>query len=288
MSPLRKLFLSAALFLAVTGPFLATAQEQPPQAQEPAAMASLDGTPLQGTVVETVNTAGYTYLLLDGKQGKTWIAIPETVVKTGQTVTCSPGMTMHNFESKTLQRTFETIVFSPGIETSPAGAAVPGKKDDQPSKAADSGFSQALQAERGSGAAAVATVPGGGGEAMQQSAGSAGAIVPSADVNVNKASGDNSYSVAECFEKAADLNGKSVRIRGKVMKISRLIMGKNWLHLQDGTGDPVKNHHDLVVTTTEDPEENAVITVEGTLNANRDFGAGYKYEVIIENAKVVK
>ena len=288
MNPVRTLFLSAALFLAVTGPSLATAQEQPPQAQEPAAMASLDGNPLQGTVAETVNTAGYTYLLLDGKQGKTWIAIPETVVKTGQTVTCSPGMTMHNFESKTLQRTFDTIVFSPGIEASPAGTSLAGKKDDQANKAADSGFSQALQAERGNGTAAVAAAGPGGGETMQQSAGSAGAIVPSGEVNVNKASGDNSYSVGECFEKAANLNGKPVRIRGKVMKISRMIMGKNWLHLQDGTGDPAKNHHDLVVTTTEDPEENAVITVEGTLNANRDFGAGYKYEVIIENAKIEK
>ena len=288
MNPLRKLFLSATLFLAVTGPSLGTAQVQPPQAQEPATMSSLDGIPLQGTVAETENTAGYTYLLLDDKQGKTWVAIPETAVKTGQTVTCSPGMTMHNFESKTLQRTFETIVFSPGIETNPAGSAVPGKKDDQASKTADSGFSQALQAERGNTTAGVTAVPSSGGETMQQSAGSVGAIVPSSDVNVNKASGDNSYSVAECFEKAADLNGKPVRVRGKVMKISRLIMGKNWLHLQDGTGDPAKNHHDLVVTTTEDPEENAVITVEGTLNANRDFGAGYKYEVIIENAKVEK
>ena len=123
---------------------------------------------------------------------------------------------------------------------------------------------------------------------MGPSAGSAGAMVPSAEVNVNKATGPNSYSVGECFEQGKELNGKTVRVRGKVMKISRMIMGKNWLHLQDGTGNPLKNQHDLVVTTTEDAAEGTVVTVEGTLSAERDFGAGYKYDVIIENAKVEK
>jgi aspartyl/asparaginyl-tRNA synthetase len=94
--------------------------------------------------------------------------------------------------------------------------------------------------------------------------------------------------VGECFEQAKNLNSKTVRVRGKVMKVSRMIMGKNWLHIQDGTGNPLKNEHDLVVTTADEPAVDAVVTVEGTLNANRDFGAGYKYEVIIEDAKVEK
>ena len=84
------------------------------------------------------------------------------------------------------------------------------------------------------------------------------------------------------------MQGKTVRVRGKVMKISRMIMGKNWIHLQDGTGNPLKNQHDLVITSTEDPGENAIVTIEGTLNFERDFGAGYKYEVIVEDAKIEK
>ena len=63
-------------------------------------------------------------------------------------------------------------------------------------------------------------------------------------------------------------------------------MGKNWLHIQDGTGNPLKNQHDLVVTTAEDAEEGKVITIAGTLAFERDFGAGYKYEVIVEDAKI--
>lgn len=123
---------------------------------------------------------------------------------------------------------------------------------------------------------------------MGASTGSVGAVVPSAEVNVNKATGPNSYSVGECFEQSKDLHGKTVRVRGKVMKISRMIMGKNWLHIQDGTGNPLKNQHDLVATTTEEPAEGSVITIEGVLAAERDFGAGYKYEVIVEDAKVIE
>ncbi|NLX19954.1 MAG: hypothetical protein GXY53_11855 [Desulfobulbus sp.] len=119
-----------------------------------------------------------------------------------------------------------------------------------------------------------------------QSTGSAGAIVPSVELNIDKATGPDSYSVGECFQQGKDLNGKTVRVRGKIMKVSRMIMGKNWLHLQDGSGDPKKNHHDLVITTTEDVEEGSIITIAGTLAFDRDFGAGYKYEVIVEDAKI--
>ena len=65
-------------------------------------------------------------------------------------------------------------------------------------------------------------------------------------------------------------------------------MGRNWIHLQDGTGDPMSNTHDLVVTTTETVENGKTITIEGVLAANKDFGAGYKYVAIVEDAKTVK
>ena len=86
-----------------------------------------------------------------------------------------------------------------------------------------------------------------------------------------------------------ELNGKTVVVRGKIMKVSPRIMGRNWIHLQDGTGNPDKNTHDLVVTTTEEPQSDwDVITMEGVVAANKDFGSGYKYAVIVENANVKK
>ena len=286
MPLLHKIYLASALTLALSAPAMAAIPDQPDPSPTPAAEAktTLDGVAVTGTVLETMNTAGYTYLLVEGEKGKTWVAIPETTVSVGQKVTCAPGMTMQQFASKTLQRTFETIIFSPGLDSTPAGTAT--AAPDKAASGKDASFNQALQAEQPGSKGAPA--PGGHGidPAAEKSAGSAGAIAPAGNVNVNKAAGENSYSVGECFERAKELDGKPVRVRGKVMKISRMIMGKNWLHIQDGTGDPVKNQHDLVATTTGDPGENTIVTIEGVLTANRDFGAGYKYEAIVENAKV--
>jgi hypothetical protein len=137
-------------------------------------------------------------------------------------------------------------------------------------------FSQALTSEGGSAA------PGAG-----MMTGSQKAVVPFAEIKVEKAPGENSYSVAEIFSKAAELDGKTVVVKGKVVKVSPRIMGRNWIHLQDGTGSPDDNTHDLVVTTSQEPEADwDIITMEGVLAANKDFGSGYSYAVIIEDANL--
>ena len=275
-----KILIRAALCLALLiTPVCIPAAEQPAAPpQEKEAETTLDGVALQGNVLETMNSTGYTYLLIDAAQGKIWAAIPETQVKAGQRLTIAPGVTIFNFTSKTLGRTFDRIIFAPGLDkgaqTAPqtTGAAKPAQK---------SGFDTALRAE------VAGTVD--AGSLGGTSPGSAGAVVISSpEVNVHKATGPDSYSVGECFEQAKELNGKPVRVRGKVMKISRMIMGKNWIHIQDGTGNPLKNHHDLVVTTTEEPDEGSVITIKGTLAADRDFGAGYSYDILVEDAKIEK
>ena len=289
MSSLRTTATCLAFALLMSTPALAADNQAAPAPTGPArAAASMADAALQGTVVETMNAAGYTYLQVESAAGKTWVAIPESTVTKGQQVTCLPGMVMENFQSKTLGRTFPTIVFSPGLQPAPAQAGTPaqaaaGKEQGTGGDKAAGGFSAALQAEQTNQAAAGAAA---GAELKGESSGSLGASVPSADVNVHKATGANSRAVGECFDQAKDLNGTTVRVRGKVMKVSRQIMGKNWLHLQDGTGNPMKNQHDLVVTTLEEPKEGEVVTIEGVLAADRDFGAGYKYAVIVEDAKV--
>ncbi len=80
-----------------------------PQAQAPA------GGSLSGKVVETMNSGGYTYVCLEKNGQKTWVAMPQTTVKVGQELSCKPGMVMPNFKSKTLNRTFDSIVFSEGV-----------------------------------------------------------------------------------------------------------------------------------------------------------------------------
>jgi hypothetical protein len=79
----------------------------------------------KGTVVETMDSGGYTYLCIESGGQKKWAAIPQSPVKVGQQVELRPGMEMKQFTSKTLKRTFDTIVFSGGLAAAPASTAAP-------------------------------------------------------------------------------------------------------------------------------------------------------------------
>ena len=92
------------------------------------------------------------------------------------------------------------------------------------------------------------------------------------------------YKVEELYAKKEKLNGKKVSVKGKVVKFSPGIMGKNWIHLQDGSGKQGTN--DITVTTDQNTAIGESIAVTGNLVTNKDFGGGYKYEVIIEEATV--
>lgn len=116
--------------------------------------------------------------------------------------------------------------------------------------------------------------------------GAANAPSPSGPIKVEKAKGAGACTVSETHEKAGKLDRKTVVVRGKVVKVSTGIMGKNWVHLRDGSGDSGKGTHDLVVTTQDAPKVGDVVTATGTLRKDKDFGAGYKYKVIVEEATV--
>lgn len=100
--------------------------------------------------------------------------------------------------------------------------------------------------------------------------------------NIAKAKGG--VTVADCFEKKETLKNTKVIIRGKVIKYNTGIMGKNWIHLRDGSGTEGKN--DIVVTTDNSTKVNDTITVTGILSTDKDIGSGYFFPVIIENASI--
>ena len=110
-------FAVCVLTFAVTSSNAAPKNDSPaPLSQTPpAAKASHENTLLSGKVAETMNGGGYTYVAIEKNGKKTWVAMPETKVKVGQEVSCKPGMVMANFTSKTLKRTFDSVVFSEGI-----------------------------------------------------------------------------------------------------------------------------------------------------------------------------
>jgi hypothetical protein len=205
---------------------------------------------LSGTVLETMNSGGYTYMKLKTPSGNIWTAVREMSVKKGATVSLNPEMTMENFESSTLHRKFDRIVFA--SISSPATTAVP--------------------------SAMPASNPMGG--AMQHMT----APPIATDVTVQKASGPDAKTIAEIWAGKDALKDKNVVIRGKVVKALSGIMGKNWIHLRDGSGDRAKGSDDITVTTDGVAKVGDVVTVSGTLRADKDFGAGYLYPVIVEDA----
>ncbi len=93
---------------------------------------------------------------------------------------------------------------------------------------------------------------------------------------------EGAIQIAELMNNRSQYEGKTVKVTGKCVKVNAEIMGRNWIHLQDGSGE----NFDLTLTTDEAVEVGSIVTMEGTVALNKDFGAGYRYEVIMEDAKV--
>ena len=220
-------------------------------AQAPAGMVPV----IKGTVLETMDSGGYTYLKLKTDQGEKWTAVNQSSVKVGAKVSVIGPSLMQNFESTTLNRTFEEIYFG----TLGTEAGVPAPPD------------ATTMASLASRHAAVATGPDDVGK-----------------ISVQKAEGADARTVAEVHAKKATLKDKPVTVRGKVVKFLPSIMGRNWIHLRDGSGSRDAKTDDLTVTTTNTVAKDDVVVVKGTVRVDKDFGAGYAYQVIVEEAKVTK
>jgi hypothetical protein len=202
---------------------------------------------LTGEVLETQTVDGYTYLRLKTAQGETWAAVPTIAVKKGAQVTIDNASTMLNFESKTLKKTFDKIVFGQ--------IAVPGAKT----------------------AAAHGAAPAGGGNGLTPKV-----------AKVAKATGPDARTVAEVVAGRATLTGKAVLVRAQVVKVSLDILGKNWLHLQDGSGSPADGTNDILVTTKDSAAVGDIVSARGTVRTDVTLGAGYAYAVLVEDASVRK
>jgi len=286
---------------------------------------------LSGKVLETMNSGGYTYVQVDGKDGKVWVAFPETKEKitVGKTMKFKPGMTMTNFESKSMKRTFDSIVFSEGIEdgktaqakTPPAAAAgpVPSAPSGKVIETMDSaGYTYIRINSNGKKqwvavpALSKPVVKGqvvrfGPGAEMKdfesktlkrkfdsiifsdgliEGGAKAGkkASAKSAPVSVSASLG--TFTIAELFADKKKFNHKTVTVKGKVVKVSKEIMERNWYHLQDGSLNPDKEKGalDLMVTSQETAATGEEVVATGMFFEEKDFGSGYKFEGIIENA----
>lgn len=269
MKIILSLFLVGVIFV---GAMNVSAGNQPPEkgkrasASPAASTGETGGAPgsITGTVLETMDAAGYTYVRLKTSQGEIWAAVPKAAVKKGSEATIVNAVVMDGFESKTLNRKFDHIVFGSmaGGTGAPEGFAP---------------FASGHGTPKGNEAAVA--VP---------HAGLADAPGETGKIKVKKAEGAEGRTIAEIFADKASLKDKPVLVRGKVVKYNPGIMGRNWIHLRDGSGSREKKNDDLTVTTLDAAAVGDVVLVKGTLHLERDFGAGYAYPVIIEDAKVSK
>jgi hypothetical protein len=157
-------------------------------------------------------------------------------------------MIMNNFESKTLKKTFKTILFG-----TLGGTAANSSASVNEMAKAHSNITKTLD---------------------------------TGDTHVPKASGSNGKTVEEIMMKGAELKDQTILVRGKVVKFNPEIMGKNWMHLRDGTGSITDNTNDVLVTTMNKVKVGDIVTAKGVVRTNQDYGAGYSYKVLIEDASL--
>jgi len=199
------------------------------------------GNTISGTVVETQEAGGYTYARLDTANGEVWAAGPTAPLAVGSQISVTTQMPMANFHSKALNRDFAMLYFVEGFGGASSDA-------DAAVKAAHS-------------AVPVAAAP------VQSM------------IALKKVEGGQ--TIAEVLGSLETMASQPLKIRGRVTKFNSGIMGKNWIHIEDGSG-----MGDLTVTTDATVQPGDTVVVEGGLSLNKDFGYGYVYDVIMENAKV--
>lgn len=91
-------------------------------------------------------------------------------------------------------------------------------------------------------------------------------------------------TIAAIHQNKAALAGQKINAQGKVVKVNNGIMGRNFVHVQDGTGDASSNN--LIVTSKQTANVGDQVTISGLVTVNRDFGSGYSYPLLIEEANI--
>jgi len=193
-----------------------------------------------GVVVDILNGGGYTYLQIEDSFKKSyWAALEGVKIDKGTEVRFTEEMRAQKFQSKSLERTFDELIFASNLQTR---TALP---------------------EAGNLALITEMVK----ESPYQQ--------------------KDTLSVKEVFEKRANLKDKSVVVRGKVVKVSENILERNWVHIQDGTGEGSEVGR-IVFTSKELPKVGDIVTARGVASVDKNFGSGYVYPIIVENASFIK
>ncbi|MDA3929187.1 MAG: GW dipeptide domain-containing protein [Prolixibacteraceae bacterium] len=203
-------------------------------------------------IEDVIQTSNYTYLKVKENSDAFWIAVMKDSFQEGMELFYFQNKVtvMQNFHSEELNRNFDKILFISQVSVGEGTAAVV----KQPGTIVSKAHSGRKQSD------------------VEKS------------IRIEKAEGG--ITIAELYSNPLEFKNKTVRIKGEVVKVNNQIMGRNWIHIQDGTKSG--KEFDLTITSNEVVELNELITFEGVVGLDKDFTSGYFNPVILEEALGVK
>lgn len=202
-------------------------------------------------VTEVIQASSYTYLKVKENMNERWVAVTKQDVNVGDVYYYDEALQMTNFTSKDLDRTFDEIYFVNSISKTPMA-----------------------QSPMMGGGAAGGSMPAHSGKVETEKLSS---------ITLEKNSDE--VTIADIYSKKSEYASKEFEIRGIVVKVNPEVMGKNWIHIQDGTNS--NSDFDLTITSQDLAQKGDEVVFKGKLTLNKDFGSGYSYDVIMEDASLV-
>ncbi|EAR01812.1 hypothetical protein [Maribacter sp. HTCC2170] len=200
------------------------------------------------SVNEVLPATRYVYLNVSEGDSKFWIATRKQEVKKGETYFYRGGLLKTGFESKEYNRVFDTIYLISSLVS-----------QDHSKHVGDLNVNK----QKSKPVTQKETIPTHTDKVVQHK---------------------GTLKIAELVKDPKKYEGHTIQLSGKCVKVNPNIMDKNWIHLQDGS----KDDFDLVITSNTFVPEGSEITIRGTVVMNKDFGAGYTYDLILENGTLVK
>ena len=207
-------------------------------------VSAAESAPATGKVAESMQSGGYVYIRLEDG---VWIAANTFAVSKGDEIQYSGAMEMNDFHSKSLDKSFDSILFV-------SEASLKGDDDAVKTPVAMSGHGNKVKKS----GAVQAPLP--------------GEIKPLAE----------GKTIADIYGDSDQLKEQMVSLNAKVVKVNKAIMGRNWITLQDGTGTEPENK--LVATSQSVLFPGDIVIVKGTVKTDVDLGHGYHYDVMLEEA----
>ena len=238
-----------SLLLAVTG---CSESADEPTVENAALSTPVPPGMVRGEALETMDSGGYTYVFMDTGQDQRWVAALETPVAVGDVIQTDQGMAMSGFTSNTLNRTFNVVYFVGSLQNLSGGSQPMAQASDE--------------------------LPAGHPDVT-------GGAAPAAAVS-NVEPFEQGRDIAYVYANKDDLAGSEITLRGRVVKYNPGILGWNFIHIQDGSGDAAAGNNDLIVTTKADTAVGETVVLTGNIVLDKDFGAGYSYPVLLEDASV--